>query len=532
MRASSWAGTASRLRSLRYWSACITAFGVVAALQARALAEQSRVARLEQDKAEQVVRVLVDLFETTNPAIRPDGDRIPIREFLAGAETRALAQLSNAPVVRAKLQQVFGLIHSERGEYTPAREALEEALAEQRRLVGPNHPDALESLHALGRVLHGSDDESRARSLLQESLDRHRGVYGDEHEKTARALAALAPLMASADLNAEGVLLSQALAVRRRVLPPNHPDLARNLGSLAENYRRRGELERSRETYRQAFAVFRNPSERQHPRAIALMSDYASLLVNMNAHVEAEAIQREAIALGLNVLGPGTLPVANLVNNRATTLTALGRHAEAEHAFREAFEQHVALLGESHWRVRNLARNIGVIVALQQRYDEALPWMDRAAAIRRTPSSSEDSGLEGVRAQRAWIVFQLGRREEALDDVTRAVSALAQMKDPNAEYWLAFVRVVLARLLTEMGRPHEAAAPARAALAWFERWGPSHPKYVDAECQLGRAQMLQGKTAEGRAALEHCLPIYRAWGQADRELVASIERLLADSPRR
>ena len=138
------------------------------------------------------------------------------------------------------------------------------------------------------------------------------------------------------------------------------------------------------------------------------MSDYASLLVNMNAHVEAEAIQREAIALGLKVLGPGTLTVANLVNNLAATLTALGRHADAEHAFREAFEQHVALLGESHWRVRNLARNIGVIVALQQRYDEALPWMDRAAAIRRTPSSSEDTGLEGVRAQRAWIRVPVG----------------------------------------------------------------------------------------------------------------------------
>ena len=231
----------------------------------------------------------------------------------------------------------------------------------------------------------------------------------------------------------------------------------------------------------------------------------------------------------MKVLGPGTLTVANLVNNLAATLTALGRHAEAEHAFREAFEQHVALLGESHWRVRNLARNIGVVVALQQRYDEALPWMDRAAAIRRTPSSSEDSGLEGVRAQRAWIVFQLGRREEALDDVTRAVSALEQMKDSNAEYWLAFVRVDPCAAIDGDGTTSRPRRPARAALAWFERWGPSHPKYADAECQLGRAQMLQGKTAEGRAALEHCLPVYRAWGQADRELVASIERLLADS---
>jgi serine/threonine-protein kinase len=68
-------------------------FGVVAAGQARALAEQSRRAQLERDKAEQVVQVLVRLFETTNPAIHADGDRMSVREFLAGAEARALAQL-------------------------------------------------------------------------------------------------------------------------------------------------------------------------------------------------------------------------------------------------------------------------------------------------------------------------------------------------------------------------------------------------------------------------------------------------------
>ena len=132
---------------------CITGFGVVAALQARALAEQSRIAGIERDKAEQVVRVLVELFETTNPAVRPDGNRMPIGQFLAGAEGRALAQLSGAPLVRARLQQVFGLIHAERGEFTPARTALEEALAAQRRLVGPDHPDALESLQALGQTM-------------------------------------------------------------------------------------------------------------------------------------------------------------------------------------------------------------------------------------------------------------------------------------------------------------------------------------------------------------------------------------------
>lgn len=508
---------------------CITAFGIVAGLQARALAEQGRVARLERDKAEQVVAVLVDLFETTNPAVRPDGDRMSIRDFLAGAEGRALSQLSAAPLVRAKLKQVFGLIHHERGEYTPAREALEEALAEQRRLVGPDHPDALESLHALGKVLYDAADGARAGSLLQESLARHRRVYGDEHEKTARALFALAPVTASTDVKAAEALLTQALDIRRRVLPGNDPELAMNLGALAEHHKQRGELERSRELYRQALAIFRDPSGRHHPRAIKLMNDYAALLGTLKAPAEAETLQREAIAIGRQVLGPGTLTVANLTNNLAVTLTSLGRHADAERAFREAFEQHLALLGENHWRVRNIARNIGRILALQERFDDAVPWMDRAIANGTNTTRSENAGLEGMRAQRAWMLFRLARRAEAVEAITGAVSALEHMKDPNDGYALAFSRVLLARMLAGMGRPGQAEPPARAALAWFERWGRDHPSYADAECEVGRAQVLQGAIPEGRAALERCLPIYRAWGQADREVVRSLERLLAES---
>ena len=95
----------------------LTVFGVGSAWQARVLAEQRRIAQTERDTAEQVVRLLIDLFETTNPSVRPDGERMPVGEFLAGAETRSLEYLRSTPAVRAKVQQVFGLIHQSRGQY-------------------------------------------------------------------------------------------------------------------------------------------------------------------------------------------------------------------------------------------------------------------------------------------------------------------------------------------------------------------------------------------------------------------------------
>ena len=227
------------------------------------------------------------------------------------------------------------------------------------------------------------------------------------------------------------------------------------------------------------------------------------------------------------MLGDGTLTVANLTNNLGTTLTSLGRLADAERAFRDAYAQHVTLLGEGHWRTSNLARNIGRILALQQQYAEGLPWMDSAIAAR---ASDADAGREGIRAQRAWMLFRLGRRAEALDEAAAAVSALERMTEKDGSA-LAIARPMLRGC--ERNRPTEGCrTPARAAVEWLERWGPSHPRHAEAACEMGRAQLLQGMTAEGRATLEQCLPVYRAWGQADREVVESLERLLTDSARR
>ncbi len=504
----------------------LAAFGLSAGLQARALAEQSHVARLERDKAERVVSVLVELFETTNPSVRPDGDRMPIGAFLATARTQALEQLRGAPEVRARLQQVFGQIEFTRGRLGPAREALEDALAAQRRLLGPDHPDALESLQALGAAVRDAGEATRARQLLEESLERHRRIYGEVHEKTAQALHALSSLVGDTDVEKAGALLKQALEVRRKALRPDHPDIARNLGALAEYHKRRDELEQARALYEQALAIFETPGDRKHPKAIGVMNDYASLLGQMNAPDKAERVLREALALAKQTVGPETLTVANLNNNLGVTLTTLGRHAESERVFRDGFDLHMALLGDTHWRTRNIARNIGMVLQLQDRDEDALPWMDRAIAMKMPDNPAEDSGLMGIRAQRAMILFRLGRRDQAIGELAGIVSQLERVKTGDPAYNLASARLLLGRALSEDGHPARAEPVLVSALGYFERLEPDYPKRAEAECELARARLLLRRDASAVTTLDRCLPIYRRSGQADRQVVEVFERML------
>ena len=513
----------------------LAVFGIVSNRQARVLAEQRRIAQTERDTAEQVVRVLIDLFETTNPAVRPDGERMPIGEFLAGAEGRSLELLRSTPAVRARLQQVFGLIHQTRGQYAMARQALGEALAEQRRQRGPDHPESLESLQALGELTSLLDDNVAARALLEESLERHRRVYGEQDARTARVLHALASIVATRDFEEGGRLLMRALEIRRATLPANDPVLAQNLSSLANYYRRRGEYDRARETYQQALAVWPTVQDRRHPIAITILNDYGSLLAELNQHADAERLQREAIEAGRQVLGAETLTVANLLNNLGVTQSLLGRHNEAERMYRDSYQTHRSLVGERHWRTANVARNVGRSLALQQRYQEAVIWMNQAidtlTSVDPADLPNGRTGLFGMRAQRGQMLFQLNRRQDGLAQVAAAVADLERLPPVTAARQLAASRVLLGRMLNETRRPREAEPILTKALGGLENLGPTHPQYAEALCELTRARLLQRASASDRERLDECLPIYRRWGLAERDAVAALEALTAAGPR-
>jgi tetratricopeptide (TPR) repeat protein len=133
------------------------------------------------------------------------------------------------------------------------------------------------------------------------------------------------------------------------------------------------------------------------------------------------------------VLGPETLTVANLINNLGVTQSLMGRHGEAERLFRSAYETHRSLLGDAHRRTANVARNVGRALALQQRYIEALAWMDRAVAVYGSTGKGADvaRGAGLVRAQRASVLFRLDRRQEAMTLAPAAVADMEQL--PAAE---------------------------------------------------------------------------------------------------
>jgi tetratricopeptide (TPR) repeat protein len=99
-------------------------------------------------------------------------------------------------------------------------------------------------------------DPSSIAPSAAEGLAIREKVLGPEHPDTATSLNGVAGLLqAEGHLAGSRPLLERALAIREKVLGPEHPDTARSLSGLALLLKGQGDFARARPLYERALAI-------------------------------------------------------------------------------------------------------------------------------------------------------------------------------------------------------------------------------------------------------------------------------------
>ena len=195
----------------------LAAFGGVSAWQARVLAEQRRVAQVERDASD---KWFACSSICSRPRIRRCGPTATACRSASSSRARRHGRSSACarprPCERSCSRS--SVSSTRRAASTPRR-----VRRSSRRSTssagwrGPDHPETLESLQALGELAASLDDDERARALLEESLERHRRVYGDG---TSGPRECCSPSRRSwpTATSTRGRLLMRSLAIRRATL--------------------------------------------------------------------------------------------------------------------------------------------------------------------------------------------------------------------------------------------------------------------------------------------------------------------------
>ncbi|WP_169979111.1 protein kinase domain-containing protein [Tautonia rosea] len=170
-----------------------------------------------------------DVLGSAAPA-EAAGKAVRVSDLIDSAENALATQFANQPRLEASMRTALGQADFALGRYADAERNLRRALEIRERLLGPEHPETLETLSALVPVVNPSGFHNMARKqeairLARRSAESHRRVFGAAHPATLAAHADLGDaLIRAGNLQEASDLLQHNLGIQQKVQGAGHPE--------------------------------------------------------------------------------------------------------------------------------------------------------------------------------------------------------------------------------------------------------------------------------------------------------------------
>lgn len=198
-------------------------------------------------------------------------------ELLAFARNRAFTATAQ-PLLRER--RAAAVERGETGDWSGAAELLRVILAEQTRILGPDHEDTVRTCQYLAHSIGGAGDPLEGAAMLRELLAEQVRRRGAESEpETLRTRQFLAVNLGEAGYREEAVaILRVLLPDRRRVLGPDDDHTLRTAHMLSRNLALLGDTDEAAALLREVIAARERVLGPEHPHTVRARHDLDVLL--------------------------------------------------------------------------------------------------------------------------------------------------------------------------------------------------------------------------------------------------------------
>jgi eukaryotic-like serine/threonine-protein kinase len=446
-------------------------------------------------QAEAVGDFLLEVFEVAAPD-HVGAQEVTARELLdRGA--RRIEDGMTAPRISAALMGVMGQAYRNLGLYEEADPLLARAAELRRQAEGDRDDEAAlaTALLQLGELRLDQRRLGEAEALYNEALEIRRRVLGPEHLEVAEALRNLSSLRhLQGDMGAAEQLARRVVEVRRRLLGEDDVRVAHALTDLGRVHLFQGDLEAAEENLETAVELQRQLVPAPDRWFAMSLNHLGQVRHNQGRYDDAEALYAEAHSVYTELFGADHPSAADVLNNLGTIHYARGDHEGALAVFLEVLESRRRSLTPDHPLLAHTVHNVASVHQVLGRFDEAEEGFLQALELRRAAYGDEHRDV----AMTVWGLGHLYRRQGRLTEAEVTVREALEVYRrvlPPGHASLGAILLDFGGLLAEMGRPLEAEPILEEALAIrTELYGVEDSRTVMVQEQLDLArEALEGQ---------------------------------------
>ena len=347
----------------------------------------------------------------------------------------------------------------------------------------------------------------KAEKFNLRGLALYKKSLGDEHPDVATSLNNLAVLYwVQGDYVAAKPLYQESLALRKKLLGEEHSDVATSLNNLAELYRMQGDYSTAEPLYQKSLALRKKLLGDEHPDVATSLNNLAELYRMQGDYSTAEPLYQKSLALRKKLLGDEHPDVAISLNNMAVFYQVQGDYAAVEPLLKKSLAIQKSLLGEVHLDVAGSLNNLAEYYRVQGRYTLAEPLYRESLTILRQVLGSKKHPNMAVSLNNLALLYQAQRKYVAAEKLYRESLMIQRHLLGEKHSEIALCLNNLAVLYRVQGN-YEAAEPMYKESLMMRRslLGDEHPDVAVSLNNLAVLYRVQGNYESAVPLLEECL---------------------------
>jgi tetratricopeptide (TPR) repeat protein len=330
-----------------------------------------------------------------------------------------------------------------------------DALAIQRRVLGPNHPAVA---LALGTVARRTLDLAVSESLFKEARDIQRAAFGPQDTAVARTDTDLGNILqARGKYDEAEAMFREGLAIRERLVGPERSVAANSMINLAGLLRsNRNKPVEAESLYIRALGILRQETPLRPSRLVGALWGLENLAHVRGDHARAEALSREVLDAHQRSLGLTHPITTEAMEAIAEHLAAQGRHAPADSILTDALALLQRSVGTTHIRTGTMLMSRGRLRALAGRWADAEGDLRSALSALEGSDAAQSEYAGAAAALLAQIAQRQGNTAETTELFDRAAKKL-RTSPRNGAYDVVAAYRVLADHYRALGKAEDAA---------------------------------------------------------------------------